>query len=155
MDKGLTETLKKVVGPNIRKARERLGLSQARLAEMVEMSTEVLGRMERKRVLPRLERFVLLCQVLGVTPDQMLGFTAGASTPPAPPASPAYDEMMTAMRHFFMQVEPRMTEEERKELMQTFSHLRRLITLMKKKKEKAPAKSLSRRTRQTRGRKPS
>ena len=150
MDKELTETLKKVVGPNIRKARQRQGLSQARLAEMVEMSTEVLGRMERKKVLPRLERLVLLCRILGVSPDQMLGFGSGPSHAPATPSSPAYDEMMTVMRHFFLQMESRLTEAERKELMQTFSHLQRLITLMKKKE---PAAVMSRRTRQARGRK--
>ncbi len=150
MDKKLTETLKKVIGPNIRKARQRQGLSQARLAEMVEMSTEVLGRMERKQVLPRLERLVLLCRILGVAPDQMLGFTSGASAPPAAPTSPAYDEMMTVMRHFFLQMESRLTEEERKELMQTFSHLQRLITLMKKKE---PTAGQPRRTRKARGRK--
>jgi len=151
MDKELTETLKKAIGPNILKARKRLGLSQARLAEMVEMSTEVLGRMERQQVLPRLERLVLLCRILGVSPDQMLGFTSeAASTPAASPTSPAYDEMMTVMRHFFLQMEARLTEEERKELMQTFSHLQRLITLMKKKE---PATALPRRTRQRRSRK--
>jgi len=135
MDKELTEALKKVLGPNIRKARQRQGLSQARLAEMVEMSTEVLGRMERKKVLPRLERFVLLCKILGVTPDQMLGISSGASSSTvAPKVSPAYDEMMTVMRHFFTQMESRLSEEERRELMQTLSHLQRLITLIQKKR---------------------
>lgn len=151
MDKELTESLKKVLGPNILQARKRLGLSQARLAEMVEMSTEVLGRMERELVLPRLERFVLLCRILEVSPDQMLGFTSGAaSTPAATPTSPAYDEMMTVMRHFLLQMEARLTQEERKELLQTISHLQRLITLMKKKE---PATVLPRRTRKPRGRK--
>jgi transcriptional regulator with XRE-family HTH domain len=148
MDKELTEDLKKVVGPNIRKARRRLGLSQARLAEMVEMSTEVLGRMERKTVLPRLERLVLLCKILGVTPDQMLGFSAGAGAPQAPRTSPAYDELMAMMRHFFMQMESSLAEDERKELMQTFSHLQRLITLLKKKR---PVAGMSRRAPRTRG----
>jgi transcriptional regulator with XRE-family HTH domain len=151
MDKELTETLKKVIGPNIRKARVRLGLSQARLAEMVEMSTEVLGRMERKKVLPRLERLVLLCKILGVPPDQMLGFSSGPGTPMTPRMSPAYDEMMTVMRHFFMQMESRLTEDERKELMQTFSHLQRFIALIKKKK--SPAETLPRRAPKARGRK--
>jgi hypothetical protein len=58
--------------------------------------------------------------------------------------------MMTVMRHFFLQMEARLTEEERKELMQTFSHLQRLITLMKKKE---PAAGQPRRTRKARGRK--
>jgi transcriptional regulator with XRE-family HTH domain len=134
MDKELTETLKKVLGPNIRKARQRQGLSQARLAEMVEMSPEVLGRMERKKVLPRLERLVLLCKILGMTPDQMLGFSSGPGSAAAPKVSPAYDEMMTVMRHFFTQMESRLSEEERRELMQTLSHLQRLITLIQKKR---------------------
>jgi transcriptional regulator with XRE-family HTH domain len=141
MDKELTETLKKVIGPNIRNARLRLGLSQARLAEMVEMSTEVLGRMERQMVLPRLERLVLLCKILGVPPDQMLGFSSSTPAPAAPKTSSAYDEMMTVMRHFFLQMESRLTEAERKELMRTFSHLQRFIVLVKKK---GPAKGQSR-----------
>jgi len=106
------------------------------------MSTEVLGRMERKQVLPRLERFVLLCKILGVTPDQMLGFGSGSGGTVAPKASPAYEEMMTGMRHFFTQMESRLSEEERKELMQTLSHLQRLITLVQKKR---PAASQPRR----------
>lgn len=137
MDKELTETLKKVLGPNIRKARQRQGLSQARLAEMVEMSPEVLGRMERKRVLPRLERLVLLCKILGMTPDQMLGFSSGPGKAETPKVSPAYTEMMTVMRHFFTQMESRLSEEERRELMQTLSHLQRLITLVQKKRASA------------------
>jgi transcriptional regulator with XRE-family HTH domain len=149
MDKELTENLKKVIGPNIRKARRRLGLSQARLAEMVEMSTEVLGRMERKRVLPRLERLVLLCKILGISPDQMLGFSSGPGAPVTPKTSPAYEEMMTVMRHFFMQLESRLSEQERKELMQTFSHLQRFIVLIKKK---GPSKTLPRRTPKPRNR---
>jgi transcriptional regulator with XRE-family HTH domain len=148
MDQERVKSAKKILGPNIRKARQRLGLSQARLAEMLEMSTEVLGRMERKQVLPRLERLVLLCEVLEVTPNELLGFTSGASASPTPRTSPAFDEMMTVMRHFFLQMEARLSEEERRELMQTFSHLQRLITLIKKKK---PA-SMPRRTRKARAR---
>lgn len=143
MDKELTETLKKVLGPNIRKARQRQGLSQARLAEMVEMSTEVLGRMERKKVLPRLERLVLLCKILGMTPDQMLGFSSGPGSSAAPKVSPAYDEMMTVMRHFFTQMESRLSEQERRELVQTLSHLQRLITLIKKKRSASQPRRVS------------
>ncbi len=150
MDKERAKIVKKILGPNIRGARQRLGLSQARLAEMLEMSTEVLGRMERRKVLPRLERFVLLCEILGVTPDAMLGFTADSGAPSTSRTSPAYDEMMTVMRHFFMQMEARLSDEERKELMQTFSHLQRLVTLLKKTE---PSTARSRRARQSRTRK--
>jgi transcriptional regulator with XRE-family HTH domain len=148
MDQERVKSVKKVLGPSIRKARQRRGLSQARLAELLEMSTEVLGRMERKQVLPRLERLVLLCEILEVTPNELLGFGSAASAPAAPRTSPAFDEMMTAMRRFFLQLEGRLSEEERKELMQTFSHLQRLITLIKKKE---PAR-MPRRTRKSRAR---
>lgn len=150
MNKELTETLKKVLGPNIRRARQRQGLSQARLAEMVEMSTEVLGRMERKKVLPRLERLVLLCKILGVTPNQMLGFSTGTGAPSGPKGSPAYEELMTVTRHFFTQMESRLTEQERKELVQTLSHLQRLITLLERK---GTATGRSRPARKARGKK--
>ena len=98
--------------------------------------------------LPRLERLVLLCEILEVTPDELLGFASGASAQPAPRTSPAFDEMMTVMRHFFLQMESRLSEEERKELMQTISHLQRLITLIKKKEPEG----MPRRTRKTRTR---
>lgn len=137
MDKKPAKNPKKLLGPNIREARSRLNISQARLAEMLEMSTEVLGRMERKEVLPRLERFVLLCEILGTTPNQMLGFTPGLSNPQGPRMSPAYDEMMTLMRHFVIEMESQLAEDERKELMQIFAHLQRLITLIKKRKAEA------------------
>jgi hypothetical protein len=64
--------------------------------------------------------------------------------------SPAYAEMMTVMRHFFTQMESRLTEEERKELVQTFSHLQRLITLLEKK---GATVGLPRTARRPRGRK--
>jgi hypothetical protein len=58
--------------------------------------------------------------------------------------------MMTVMRHFLTQMESRLAEEERKELVQTFSHLQRLITLLDKKGATA---GLPRRARKPRGRK--
>jgi transcriptional regulator with XRE-family HTH domain len=63
---------KKTLGRNIRQARYRLGLTQAQMAERIDMAPEVYGRMERGYLVPRLERFVAICRVLGESPDQLI-----------------------------------------------------------------------------------
>jgi transcriptional regulator with XRE-family HTH domain len=68
------DNLRKTLGANIRKARTRRGLTQAEVAERIDMPVEVYGRMERGSMLPRLERLVAICDTLGETPDRLLGF---------------------------------------------------------------------------------
>ncbi|MBN1210566.1 MAG: helix-turn-helix transcriptional regulator [Myxococcaceae bacterium] len=68
------DDLRKRLGANIRKARNRRGLTQAEVAERIDMPVEVYGRMERGSMLPRLERLLVICDALGETPDGLLGF---------------------------------------------------------------------------------
>jgi transcriptional regulator with XRE-family HTH domain len=63
---------RRTLGRNIRQARHRLGLTQEQIAERINMTPEVYGRMERGNLVPRLERFVLLCRVLGETPNRLI-----------------------------------------------------------------------------------
>jgi transcriptional regulator with XRE-family HTH domain len=63
---------KKTLGRNIRQARYRLGLTQAQMAERIDMAPEVYGRMERGHIVPRLERFIAICRVLGESPDRLI-----------------------------------------------------------------------------------
>jgi transcriptional regulator with XRE-family HTH domain len=63
---------KRMLGRNIRQARCHLGLTQGQMAELIDMAPEVYGRMERGHILPRLERFVAICRVLGESPDKLI-----------------------------------------------------------------------------------
>lgn len=69
------DDLGKKLGTNLRKARNRRGLTRAEVAERIDLPEEVYGRMERGFMLPRLERLLVLCETLGETPDKLLGFS--------------------------------------------------------------------------------
>lgn len=77
------DDFKKMLGANLRKARNRQGLSQEQVAASVDLPAEVYGRMERGGMMPRMDLFVTLCHRLGATPDQLLGFQ-GARPHPQP-----------------------------------------------------------------------
>jgi len=50
----------------------RLGLNQSEVAERVEISNEVYGRLERGLMTPRLTTFLRLCDALSVQPNELL-----------------------------------------------------------------------------------
>jgi transcriptional regulator with XRE-family HTH domain len=69
------DSLKRTLGVNMRRARQRKGLSQLQVAEMLDMPVEVYGRMERGSMLPRMERFLEMCHALDASPTRLLGYT--------------------------------------------------------------------------------
>lgn len=60
------------IGERARAARVRLGLNQSEVAERVGISNEVYGRFERGSVTPRLKTLLKVCDVLRVTPNDLL-----------------------------------------------------------------------------------
>ena len=79
------------LGKSARAARTALGLSQADVAEKLELSLEFIGRIERGVALPSVPTLVALAKVLGVSADTLLGLgpdTAGrAGRHPVPTES--------------------------------------------------------------------
>lgn len=61
------------LGLSVRQARRESGLTQAEVAELIGLSSDVFGRMERGAFLPRVATLIRLCGALGVTSDQLLG----------------------------------------------------------------------------------
>ena len=57
----------------LKQLREARGLSQARLAEMVEVTPRVYNRWERGSTIPRLDTLVRIADVLQVTLDELAG----------------------------------------------------------------------------------
>lgn len=60
------------MGKRIRLRRRELGLTQNRLAELLEISNNHLSAIENGREKPSLEKFVTLCELLKTTPDFLL-----------------------------------------------------------------------------------
>lgn len=76
----MREQLAATLGDAARAARERLGLTQAEVAGLMELSPVVYNRLERGRMLPSVPTLVRLCEILRVSPAELLGFPR-----PAPP----------------------------------------------------------------------
>ena len=59
-------------GIRVRGKRKELGLTQAKLAELCEVSIPFIGHIERGTRAPSLENLLTLCNVLRVTPNYLL-----------------------------------------------------------------------------------
>lgn len=70
------------IGRGARRARERLGLTQADVAERLGRSPEFYGRLERGATLPSMETFAQLVRVFGVRADALLGTAEAAEASP-------------------------------------------------------------------------
>jgi transcriptional regulator with XRE-family HTH domain len=85
MDKKLAST----IGASARAARMRLELTQADVAERIDVATEVYGRLERGGMLPSVQTLIKLCHELHVSSDELLGLSQHAPNPRSSAASEA------------------------------------------------------------------
>jgi len=70
--------LKTVVGQNLRRLRARANLNQAELADRVDRSVNMIGKIERGEMAPSFDTIVRLCAVLDAAPAELF-LTDGAS----------------------------------------------------------------------------
>jgi transcriptional regulator with XRE-family HTH domain len=105
MDKKLATT----IGAAARAARSRLELTQADVAERIDVATEVYGRLERGGMLPSVQTLLKLCHELHVSADELLGLAShGPSNsrsnepPPSPQERPEVRRLLRTVR----QLEP-------------------------------------------------
>ena len=87
MDKKLAIT----IGAAARPARARPEITQADVAERIDVATEVYGRLERGGMLPSVQTLLKLCHELNVSADELLGLAAPSSSNSRshePPSSP-------------------------------------------------------------------
>ena len=54
------------------RARKSLGLTQAELAKLVDLSRVQLNRIENGKMVPHPATWVMLCEVLGLGPDRVV-----------------------------------------------------------------------------------
>ncbi len=62
----------KIIGINVKKYRRAAGLTQEKLAEMLDISTVHMSHIECGHVSMSLEILVRLCEILKVTPNHIL-----------------------------------------------------------------------------------
>lgn len=67
------------MGRRIQKCRESMGLKQEELAEMVNLSCNYLGAIERDVKIPKLEPLIRIINALGVSADEILQDVIDAS----------------------------------------------------------------------------
>lgn len=60
------------IGNNLFTIRKRMGLTQAEVAEKAELSTRTYADIERGSVNMRIETILKICNVLHITPDEIL-----------------------------------------------------------------------------------
>ena len=64
--------LAKTIGPGLRRARYKTGMTQEQVAEVIGVSTEFYARIERSHALPSVETLSKICYQLDVSADFLL-----------------------------------------------------------------------------------
>ncbi|MFW5876119.1 MAG: helix-turn-helix domain-containing protein [Myxococcota bacterium] len=106
--------LTRVVSSRVRKRRKELKLSQAALAERVDVSVELISRIERARCLPSLSTLVRLCDALSLTPNELLGYEAPATEREAERITAVLRAMPSARRREVERIAEALAQYERK-----------------------------------------
>ncbi len=70
----MNEELAEVIGKAARAARDKMGLTQAQVAERIQLTPLVYSRIERGKMLPSVPSLVRLCAALHLSPEDALGF---------------------------------------------------------------------------------
>jgi transcriptional regulator with XRE-family HTH domain len=65
--------IRKRIGRNLRKERDRVGMTQARLAELAGLHRTAIGLLEKGERTPRIDTIFRLAGALGVLPAALLG----------------------------------------------------------------------------------
>lgn len=99
----MEENLQPRLGEVLRRARMRLGLTQAEVAREVGFVTMVYGRIERGDMLPSVPKLCSLCVALRLSADELLSLRPPEDTPaPDVAAGPAADESPELRRLAFL-----------------------------------------------------
>jgi transcriptional regulator with XRE-family HTH domain len=98
MDEQQESKLRKTIGANARAARLREELTQEQVAERLDISPEVYGRIERGLIFPRVPTLMDLCRVLRKPSDEILGLVTNGSGGAPSDASARHHEPSPELR---------------------------------------------------------
>ena len=147
MDRERAKALKKMLGANIRLARLRQGFTQEHAAELVGISTEVYGRLERGGIYPRVVRLMDICEHFRVTADQLLGLAEMERSIPTVVEVAARQDEWFMVIHRFLSIVPKLTPAQRLAARRHLADFHRVLlafvdpeakVVVKKRKNKRP-----------------
>lgn len=110
-----------VIGRRIRNYRQQRNLSQATIAEKINLSGSYVSYMESGIKHPGLETLVSIANILGVTADMLLGENL--------------EHMRLALELEYQQVFTDCTEEEKRFLMESVKALKKVMREMAKERD--------------------
>lgn len=70
------EKMSESIGPRIKQARDKAGLSQRDLADRAGVHNTTLGKWERNEAIPAADALLRLASILGTTSEYLLGYEA-------------------------------------------------------------------------------
>ncbi len=85
--------IKKLLGKKIQKIRKTRGITQEKLAELVELDTSSISHIENGKYYPSAENLEKILKVLEITPSELFMMEANA------PAKDLIEEMYSAMQN--------------------------------------------------------
>lgn len=97
----MREKLAQTLGQAARGARERLGLTQAQVADMIGLAHVVYNRLENAKMLPSVPTLVRLCDALRASSDELLGRPRSPNESKARPSQedpPSVHQLLTLAR---------------------------------------------------------
>ncbi len=77
----MTDSMKKLLGKRIKEIRNKRGLTQEKLAELVEINTPNISYIENGKFYPSYETFVGLVNALDIEPCELFSFDNMAKSP--------------------------------------------------------------------------
>jgi len=77
----MKDNMKKLLGKRIKEIRNKRGLTQERLAELVEINTPNISYIENGKFYPSYETFVGLVNALEIEPQELFAFDNMTKTP--------------------------------------------------------------------------
>ena len=77
----MTENMKKLLGKRIKEIRNKRGLTQEKLAELVEINTPNISYIENGKFYPSYETFIGVIRALEVEPCELFAFDNMTKTP--------------------------------------------------------------------------
>lgn len=117
--------------------------TQSDLARELNKSRTALSEWKAGRSQPDLETFARLCQLLGVSADEVLGLTPTAAG--NRPGRPEVVELALRLREAQQVVEPYLSEDDRKALEEALSRTQRgLAAVRSKERRRQAGRGLSR-----------
>ena len=103
----MNEELAEVIGKAARAARDKMGLTQAQVAERIQLTPLVYSRIERGKMLPSVPSLVRLCAALHLSPEDALGFAPSPTQRKRSGGHAPDEETLRRLLYIARRLEPR------------------------------------------------